>query len=57
MPLREVLWIVDDRADDSTSAEVIFDISANFHFEMVEASLDCFFGKLGDFGIVVACRD
>lgn len=40
---REVPWVVDDRADDQSTAEIIFDICSDFHLEVVKASSDGLF--------------
>lgn len=34
----EVLRVVDDRADDQSTAEIRFNICSNFHFEMIKTS-------------------
>jgi hypothetical protein len=37
--VREVLWVVDDRADQLAAAQVIRAVRADFHLEVVEAGL------------------
>jgi hypothetical protein len=39
----EVLRVVDDRADDQSTAEIRFDICSNFHFEVIKTSSDGLF--------------
>jgi hypothetical protein len=40
---RPPLWVVDDRTYQSAAAQVVREVCAHFHFEVVEAGLDGFF--------------
>jgi hypothetical protein len=44
---REVLRVVYDRAYEPAAAQVVREVHAHFHFEVVEAGLDGFFRQLG----------
>jgi hypothetical protein len=56
VPFREILRIINDGADDPPPAQIVVDVRADFHLEVVEPRLHGLFGELGDFCIVVAWR-
>jgi hypothetical protein len=49
----EVLWVVNDRADQPPTPQIVREVSADFHFEVVEAGLNAFFCQAGNFVIRV----
>jgi hypothetical protein len=44
----EVLWIVNDRADQPSAPQVVGEVRAHFYFEVVEARLDCLYCQAGN---------
>ena len=45
---RDVLQVVDDRANQSAAPQVVREVCAHFHFEVVESGLDGFLCQPGD---------
>ena len=56
VPLTLPLWVVDDRTYQPAAPQVIREVCAHFHFEVVEAGLDGFFCQPCDLLIRVPWR-
>ena len=54
--LGDEFGVIDDAANDLAPSKVGGGISTNFHFEMVKALSESFFGKPSDFLVAVALK-